>query len=151
MGRALAVIIWILTALSVLFFVSKKWWFPASISEHGPALDRQFMITLMLSVFLLQLLRSVLGWVVWKYRDTASPGSRVSTRTAATARGALDCRHCRYLHHTWCYGPKRLGVAPFEQCTRRILLQLKWLHSSFNGTSTTQAKTESSAGPIQNS
>ena len=40
MGRALAVIIWILTLLSVILFVSKKWWFPEAISEHAPALDR---------------------------------------------------------------------------------------------------------------
>ena len=46
MGRALAVIIWILTLLSVILFVSKKWWFPQGISAHAPALDRQFMITL---------------------------------------------------------------------------------------------------------
>jgi len=41
MGRVLAVIIWIITLLSVLLFVSGKWWFPAAISEHAPALDRQ--------------------------------------------------------------------------------------------------------------
>ena len=44
MGRVLAVIIWIITLLSVLLFVSGKWWFPAAISEHAPALDRQFLM-----------------------------------------------------------------------------------------------------------
>jgi len=42
MGRALAVIIWILTLGSVSLFFIKKWWFPTSISEHAPAIDRQF-------------------------------------------------------------------------------------------------------------
>ena len=46
MGRALAVIIWILTLGSVSSFSSKKWWFPEAISAHGPALDRQFLITI---------------------------------------------------------------------------------------------------------
>ena len=46
MGRVLAVIIWIITLLSVLLFLNGKWWFPAAISEHAPALDRQFMITI---------------------------------------------------------------------------------------------------------
>ena len=46
MGRVLAVIIWIITLLSVLLFVAGKWWFPEAISEHAPALDRQFMITI---------------------------------------------------------------------------------------------------------
>ena len=76
MGRALAVIIWILTALSVLLFVSKKWWFPASISEHGPALDRQFMITLVIVGVSFTAVQIGLGWVVWKYRDTGKPGDR---------------------------------------------------------------------------
>ncbi len=76
MGRALAVIIWILTALSVLLFVSKKWWFPASISEHGPALDRQFMITLVIVGISFTAAQIGLGWVVWKYRDTGKPGDR---------------------------------------------------------------------------
>jgi cytochrome c oxidase subunit 2 len=76
MGRVLAVIIWILTALSVLLFVSKKWWFPASISEHGPALDRQFMITLVIVGISFTAAQIGLGWVVWKYRDTGKPGDR---------------------------------------------------------------------------
>src|SRR4026207_2182524 len=46
MGRVLAVIIWIITLLSVLLFVAGKWWFPEAISEHAPALDRQFLITI---------------------------------------------------------------------------------------------------------
>ncbi len=46
MGRVLAVIIWILTLLSVLLFFNRKWWFPEAISEHAPALDRQFLITI---------------------------------------------------------------------------------------------------------
>ena len=76
MGRVLAFIIWILTALSVLLFVSKKWWFPASISEHGPALDRQFMITLVIVGISFTAAQVGLGWVVWKYRDTGKPGDR---------------------------------------------------------------------------
>lgn len=76
MGRALAVIIWILTALSVLLFVSKKWWLPNSISEHGPALDRQFMITIIVVGISFTAAQIGLGWVVWKYRDTGKPGDR---------------------------------------------------------------------------
>jgi cytochrome c oxidase subunit 2 len=76
MGRVLAVIIWILTALSVLLFVSKKWWFPTAISEHGPALDRQFMLTLVIVGISFAAAQIGLGWVVWKYRDTGKPGDR---------------------------------------------------------------------------
>jgi cytochrome c oxidase subunit II len=76
MGRALAVIIWIITALSVLMFVSKKWWFPAAISEHGPALDRQFLITILVVGVSFTAAQIGLGWMVWKYRDTGKAGDR---------------------------------------------------------------------------
>ena len=72
MGRALAVIIWILTLLSVYLFVSKKWWFPPAISAHAPALDRQFMITIVVVGIAFTAAQVGLGWMVWKYRDTTS-------------------------------------------------------------------------------
>src|SRR5215472_7956882 len=72
MGRVLAVIIWILTLLSVLLFVSKKWWFPPAISAHAPALDRQFMLTLTIVGISFAAAQIGLGWMLWKYGDSAS-------------------------------------------------------------------------------
>jgi cytochrome c oxidase subunit 2 len=77
MGRALAVIIWILTFLSVILFVSKKWWLPEAISEHGPALDRQFMITIVIVGIAFTAAQLGLGWMIWKYRDSGD-GSRAT-------------------------------------------------------------------------
>jgi len=76
MGRALAVIIWILTLLSVLLFVSGKWWFPTAISEHAPALDRQFLITIIVVGLSFTAAQVGLGWMVWKYRDTGKVEDR---------------------------------------------------------------------------
>src|SRR5918996_1663036 len=76
MGRVLAVIIWILTLLSVLLFVSGKWWFPAAISEHAPALDRQFLITILVVGVSFTAAQIGLGWMVWKYRDTGATADR---------------------------------------------------------------------------
>src|SRR6188474_3617558 len=76
MGRVLAVIIWIITLLSVLLFISGKWWFPAPISEHAPALDRQFMITILVVGISFTAAQVGLGWMVWKYRDTGSKSDR---------------------------------------------------------------------------
>src|SRR5678815_159501 len=76
MGRVLAVIIWIITLLSVLLFVSGKWWFPAAISEHAPALDRQFLITILVVGISFTAAQIGLGWMVWKYRDTGSSADR---------------------------------------------------------------------------
>ena len=66
MGRVLAVIIWIITLLSVLLFVSGKWWFPTAISDHAPALDRQFMITILVVGLSFTAAQIGLGWMVWK-------------------------------------------------------------------------------------
>ena len=76
MGRALAVIIWIITLLSVLLFVSGKWWFPEGITDHAPALDRQFMITIIVVGLSFTAAQVGLGWMVWKYRDTGSASDR---------------------------------------------------------------------------
>jgi cytochrome c oxidase subunit II len=68
-GRALAVVIWLLTIFSVgLFFAG--WWFPPSISEHGPAYDRQFIITIIVVGISFVLAQVGLGYAVWRYRDT---------------------------------------------------------------------------------
>jgi cytochrome c oxidase subunit II len=76
MGRVLAVIIWILTLLSVLLFFNRNWWFPDAISEHAPALDRQFMITIIVVGLAFAAAQIGLGWMVWKYRDTGKPSDR---------------------------------------------------------------------------
>jgi cytochrome c oxidase subunit 2 len=70
MGRVLAVIIWILTLLSVALFVSGKWWLPEAISNHAPALDRQFLITIIVVGISFTAAQIGLGYVVWKFRDT---------------------------------------------------------------------------------
>jgi cytochrome c oxidase subunit 2 len=79
MGRALAVIIWLLTLLSVMLFVSKKWWFPPAISTHAAAVDRQFMITIVVVGLAFTLAQIGLGWMVWKYREGATSGAATYT------------------------------------------------------------------------
>jgi len=53
-------------------FVSKHWWFPESISEHGGAVDRQFNITILVVGISFAAAQVGLGWVVWKYRDSSA-------------------------------------------------------------------------------
>ena len=72
MGRLLGIVIWVITLASLWMFVSKRWWFPEAISEHGPSVDRQFMITIIVVGVAFAAAQIGLGWVVWKYRDTAS-------------------------------------------------------------------------------
>jgi cytochrome c oxidase subunit 2 len=72
MGRVLGLVIWLITLGSVGMFVSKHWWFPESITEHGGAVDRQFMITIVVVGIAFAAAQIGLGWVVWKYRDSAA-------------------------------------------------------------------------------
>ncbi|MDT4898696.1 MAG: cytochrome c oxidase subunit [Acidobacteriota bacterium] len=66
MGRALGVLIWLLTLASVVLFFS-GWWFPVSITEHAPAIDRQFMITMVVVGIAFVLAQVGLGYVVWRF------------------------------------------------------------------------------------
>lgn len=70
MGRALAVLIWLLTLASVVLFFS-GWWFPAPISEYGPAIDRQFMITIIVVGIAFVAAQVGLGYMVWRYGQTS--------------------------------------------------------------------------------
>ncbi len=72
MGRVLGLVIWLITLASVGMFVSKHWWFPESISEHGGAVDRQFTITILVVGISFAAAQIGLGWVVWKYRDSSA-------------------------------------------------------------------------------
>ncbi len=70
MGRALAVFIWVMTILSVWMFLDGRWWFPASISEHGPAYDQQFILTIIVVGVAFAAAQVALGYAVWRFRDT---------------------------------------------------------------------------------
>ena len=70
MGRALAVFLWVMTGLSVWTFVDGRWWFPKSISEHGPAYDQQFILTIVVVGVAFVAAQAALGYAVWRFADT---------------------------------------------------------------------------------
>src|SRR5687768_13531931 len=69
MGRALAVLIAVMTLLSVWMFTNGRWWFPASITEHGPAYDQQFILTIIVVGISFVAAQLGLAYAVWKFRD----------------------------------------------------------------------------------
>ncbi len=79
MGRALAVIIWILTLGSVGLFFVKQWWFPTAISSHAAALDRQFLLTIIVVGVAFTAAQVGLGYMVWKYRERPAADRAVYT------------------------------------------------------------------------
>src|SRR5919204_6808791 len=78
MGRVLGLVIWLITIISVWMFVSHRWWFPEAISEHGPRVDSQFTITILVVGISFAAAQIGLGWMVWKYRDTGSSTDRAT-------------------------------------------------------------------------
>lgn len=70
MGRALAVLIWIMTIASVVMLVNPRWWFPPGITEHAPAYDRQFLITITVVGIAFVTSQLALGYAIWRFRDT---------------------------------------------------------------------------------
>jgi cytochrome c oxidase subunit II len=69
MGRALAVFLWVMTGLSVWMFLDGRWWFPKSISEHGPAYDQQFILTIVVVGIAFVAAQAALGYAVWRFAD----------------------------------------------------------------------------------
>ncbi|HET9529172.1 MAG TPA: cytochrome c oxidase subunit II [Blastocatellia bacterium] len=100
MGKALAVLLWILAIGTAILFIGQKllfgqtlWWFPENISTHGGAIDAQFNRTLWVVGIAFTLAQIALGYAVFRFgsrgkeRAVYSHGSNrlEVTWTAATA------------------------------------------------------------------
>jgi cytochrome c oxidase subunit 2 len=76
MGRAYAVFLWIMTGLSVWMLASGRWWFPKAISEHGPAYDQQFVLTIIVVGIAFVAAQVALGYALWRFQDTGDGTTR---------------------------------------------------------------------------
>lgn len=72
MGRLLAILIWLITAGTIVFFAWAKtksgWWFPEAISTHAAAMDNQFKITWIVVGLAFFGAQVALGYAVWRFR-----------------------------------------------------------------------------------
>lgn len=64
-----AITIWLITLVSVVLTVGKYWWLPELASEHGAMLDRQLMLTLVVTGIIFILAQVGLGYLIWRYKD----------------------------------------------------------------------------------
>jgi len=69
MALAIALVVALITLLSVYAFWAHIWWLPINVSTHGGAIDHQFMLTLIMCGVIFVLAQLGLGLFVWKYRD----------------------------------------------------------------------------------
>jgi len=91
---ALALVLILLAAVSVVLFRRHAGWLPADISTHGPGLDRQLKLTLLITGLLFVAAQLALAYAAWRYRASGDGGKAAGARgnarleavwTAATA------------------------------------------------------------------
>jgi cytochrome c oxidase subunit 2 len=68
MAAFLAVVIWLVTVASIYLFSGIPGWFPEQISEHGGAIDAQFIRTLVVVAISFISAQVVLGYFIWRFR-----------------------------------------------------------------------------------
>jgi cytochrome c oxidase subunit 2 len=68
MAAALAVLIWLITLVAAYLFSGIPGWFPEQISEHGGAIDQQFLRTLVVVAIAFISAQVTLGYCIWHYR-----------------------------------------------------------------------------------
>ena len=68
MGLAIAIVIALITLISVYIFWAHIWWFPPAISTIGPSVDHQFNLTLIITGIVFVAAQLGLAYFVWKYR-----------------------------------------------------------------------------------
>ena len=76
MPFALAVFFWLVAGITVALFIGKVWWLPPLISEHGAAIDRQLVLTLIIAGIAFFLAQVSLGYLICRFR--AKSGQRAS-------------------------------------------------------------------------
>ena len=69
MGKLFAVVVTVITLISVSFFVMHTWWPPTDISTTGPAIDRQMDETFVETGILFLAGQLLLGLFVWQASD----------------------------------------------------------------------------------
>src|SRR5690242_2245635 len=71
MALAIAVVITLITLISVHILAAHVWWLPPSLTTHGPSLDHHVHLTLLITGIIFVLAQLGLAYFVWKYRDRA--------------------------------------------------------------------------------
>jgi cytochrome c oxidase subunit 2 len=85
MGLLLAILIWLMTIITVVWFAITNWTFPSAASEHSAAIDSQFTLTWIVVAVAFFLSQMALGYFVWRYRSTGDRNER-ATYTHGNAR-----------------------------------------------------------------
>ncbi len=69
MGRFFGLLIWALTAISVIVLLRGVGAAPEAISQAGRDIDSQFYLTLAITGVVFVIAQGLLGWFIWQYRE----------------------------------------------------------------------------------
>ena len=81
MALALALVVTLITVISLALFVWHPWWFPVSIAADARTVDHQFAVTFYLTGVIFVLAQLALAYFIWRNRD------RGDSRPAAYLKG----------------------------------------------------------------
>lgn len=73
MGRALAILMWIIALVTTLAFATGRWWLPPAVSEYGAAIDPQFLATMLIIGVAFVVVHVALGFTIWRFRAGSAP------------------------------------------------------------------------------
>jgi len=78
MSVLVALVIWAVALLMAIPFFTQTWWLPEPITDHGAAVDEQFMLTLVCTGVIFLLAQLALGYAVFKFgRKREGPASSI--------------------------------------------------------------------------
>jgi cytochrome c oxidase subunit II len=69
-AATLSIFLIIFVGVTLYYFFSKKWWYPAPINEFGREIDAQFARTFVITGIVFVASQLGLAWVVWRFRST---------------------------------------------------------------------------------
>jgi cytochrome c oxidase subunit II len=69
MALALALVVAILTLISLALFIWHPWWFPVSIAADARAVDHQFTVTFIITGIIFVVAQMGLAYFIWRNRD----------------------------------------------------------------------------------
>ena len=68
-----AVLVWLVTAVTVALFAIRRWWLPEAINAHARAWDSHFGATMWIMGAIFVVAQIALGWVVTRVIRSPQP------------------------------------------------------------------------------
>ncbi len=74
---AMALLLFVLTFVTVYLFVTKTWWFPPAITSFGHEVDAQFFRTLVITGIVFVVSQLALAYAVFRFRDRGQKAKHI--------------------------------------------------------------------------